>query len=141
MKVKIALTEPDAKMPRRMSDGAAGFDLFANRTMAVHRGETAKIPCGFRIEVPEGYEAHIRPRSGYGSRGILVPNAPGTIDSDYRGEVCVLLLNISGDALQIRRGDRIAQMVIQAVPQVELVEVEDLAATERGSGGFGSTGR
>ena len=104
-------------------------------------GDVKLIPCGFHLAVPVGYEAQIRPRSGLAVRhGIIVPNAPGTIDADYRGEVCVILGNIGREPFVVRRGMRIAQMVVAGVTRAEVAEVESLDETERGEGGFGHTG-
>jgi len=100
------------------------------------------VPTGFRIAVPEGHEAQVRPRSGLALRhGIVLPNAPGTIDSDYRGEIQVILLNAGREPFTVKRGDRIAQLVIAPIASAEWQEVEDLDSTVRGSGGFGHTGR
>jgi dUTP pyrophosphatase len=105
-------------------------------------GERALIPTGFSIAVPEGYEAQVRPRSGLAlEHGIVLPNAPGTIDADYRGEVKVIMLNAGEKPFTVRRGDRIAQVVIAPVAQAEWEEISSLDATRRGSGGFGHTGR
>jgi dUTP pyrophosphatase len=105
-------------------------------------GKHALIPTGLTIALPQGYEAQVRPRSGLAAKhGVTVLNSPGTVDADYRGEVCVLLINHGDQPFPIRRGERIAQMVIAQVAQVELVPVNSLSATDRGSGGFGSTGR
>jgi len=104
-------------------------------------GEVKLIPCGFTMAVPVGYEAQVRPRSGLALKhGIIVPNSPGTIDADYRGEVCVILGNISDREFVVRRGMRIAQMVISPVIRAEVAEAEGLDATPRGQGGFGHTG-
>ena len=105
-------------------------------------GDRVVVPTGFRIAIPAGYEGQVRPRSGLAlSHGILIPNSPGTIDSDYRGELKVILMNAGEKAYAIRRGDRIAQLVIAPVTTVEFLEVEQLDATHRGEGGFGHTGR
>lgn len=133
----------DVPLPRRMSEHAAGFDLSAAVTASVTlaAGEIRLIPCGFAMALPEGYEAQIRPRSGLASRhGISLINTPGTIDADYRGEVQVPLVNHGTAPFVVERGMRIAQMVIQRVPTVELVEVSELQTTTRGGGGFGHTG-
>lgn len=104
--------------------------------------ERAAIPTGLSLEIPRGYEGQVRPRSGLAlKQGLTVLNAPGTIDADYRGEVQVLLVNLSDQPVTLQRGDRIAQLVIAAVTQAEPVEVQELTGTERGAGGFGSTGR
>lgn len=133
----------DVPLPRRMSDHAAGMDVCAacEAEMTLGPGEIRLIPCGFTIAVPVGCEAQIRPRSGLALRhGIVLPNSPGTIDADYRGEVCVVLGNIGREPFTVTRGMRIAQMVISPVTRAEIVEVETLDETPRGSGGFGHTG-
>ena len=122
---------------------AAGFDLPAavTRPVKLRRGQIRLIACGFAIAVPHGYEAQVRPRSGLASRfGITMINAPGTIDSDYRGEVQVPLINLGRKSFTIERGMRIAQMLILPVPKVKLIEVKELDQTRRGRGGFGHTG-
>ena len=132
-------------LPARQSAGAAGYDLAA----ALPEGEVATlapgahgmVPCGFSVALPIGYEAQVRPRSGLAAKfGVTVLNAPGTVDADYRGEVKVILINHGAAPFEIRRGDRIAQMVIAAVPDLMLEQVDELEETERGSSGFGSTG-
>lgn len=132
-------------LPSRQSADAAGFDLCAalpeGSVETLASGARAIIPCGFALAVPPGFEAQVRPRSGLAARfGVTVLNAPGTVDADYRGEVKVILINHGAEPFEIRRGDRVAQMVIAAVPDTRLVEVEYLEETERGSNGFGSTG-
>jgi dUTP pyrophosphatase len=130
-------------LPSKMTQHAAGFDLCAAVRPAVllQPGEIRLIPCGFSMELPEGYEAQVRPRSGLSSKyGITLINSPGTIDSDYRGQVQVPLVNLSKTAFTIERGMRIAQMLVSPVPAVELIEVEELDETPRGKGGFGHTG-
>jgi dUTP diphosphatase len=133
-------------LPAYQSAHAAGLDLVAavpeNAPMTLGPGKYALVPTGLTIALPPGYEAQVRPRSGLAAKhGVTVLNSPGTVDADYRGEICVLLINHGDAPFPIRRGERIAQMVIAAVAQVELVAVAELSATERGSGGFGSTGR
>jgi len=133
----------DVLPPRRMSEMASGYDLHAAVTEPVilHPGERKLIPTGFAMSMPAGLEAQIRPRSGLAFKyGITCLNTPGTVDADYRGEVKVLLINLGQEPFTITRNERIAQMVIQIVPAVELVEVEELSETERGAGGFGHTG-
>jgi dUTP pyrophosphatase len=130
-------------LPTYATAGSAGMDLWAavDEPIVLEPGERALIPTGLRIALPEGYEAQIRPRSGLAIReGITVANAPGTVDSDYRGEVKVGLVNLSDEAHTIRRGDRIAQMVVASVTRVAWQSVASLDETERGAGGFGSTG-
>jgi dUTP pyrophosphatase len=133
-------------LPAYQSAYAAGLDLVAavpeDAPMTLGPGKYALVPTGLTIALPPGYEAQVRPRSGLAAKhGITVLNSPGTVDADYRGEICVLLINHGDAPFAIRRGERIAQMVIAAVTQAELVAVAELSATERGSGGFGSTGR
>lgn len=135
----------DLPVPAYASAGAAGFDLRAavpdGETMVLKPGAWAMVPTGFSVAIPDGYEMQVRPRSGLAFKnGVTVVNAPGTVDSDYRGQVCVLLINLGEEDFAIRRGDRIAQGIIAAAPQWPLIEVDDLEATERGAGGFGSTG-
>ncbi|MFZ5733929.1 MAG: dUTP diphosphatase [Pseudomonadota bacterium] len=133
-------------LPAYQSALAAGMDLIAAvpeaEPLVLAPGQRAIVPTGLMIAVPAGFEAQVRPRSGLAAKhGITVLNAPGTIDADYRGEVGVLLINHGETAFPIRRGERIAQMVIAPVAQVELTPVAALSDTGRGSGGFGSTGR
>ena len=130
------------ELPRYMTDGAVGMDLTAaiERPMTLASLERARVPCGFAIAIPRGYEGQIRPRSGAAwKHGLSIPNAPGTIDPDYRGEVAVLLVNLGGEAVVVEPGQRIAQLVICPVAHANLVEVAELDSTERGSGGFGHT--
>jgi dUTP pyrophosphatase len=133
-------------LPAYQSTHAAGLDLVAavpeNAPLLLPPGQYALVPTGLSIAVPAGFEAQVRPRSGLAAKhGVTVLNAPGTVDADYRGEVGVLLINHGGEPFTIRRGERIAQMVIASVVRAELVVVAALAQTDRGSGGFGSTGR
>lgn len=131
-------------LPLYMSAGSAGMDIYAavDTEVMLNPGIAQAIPTGFAIAVPEGYEAQVRSRSGLARKhNIIIPNAPGTIDSDYRGEVKILMLNVGKDAFIIKRGDRIAQLVIAPVVRAEWKLVDDLPSTERGAGGFGSTGR
>ena len=134
----------DLPLPRYASEGAAGLDLRAAlpERLVLAPGERALVPTGLRIAVPTGYEAQVRPRSGLAlHHGVLLPNAPGTIDSDYRGEIAVILMNAGHEPFLVKRGDRIAQLVVAPVVQAQLVEVATLDATARGAGGFGHTGR
>ena len=133
-------------LPAYQSAHAAGLDLLAavpeETPMIMQPGQRALIPTGLMIAVPPGHEAQVRPRSGLALKhGITVLNAPGTVDADYRGEVSVLLINHGDAPFTIRRGERIAQLVIAAVARANLVTVASLSPTDRGSGGFGSTGR
>ena len=132
-------------LPAYQSAHAAGLDLVAavpgDAPLILAPGTHAMVPTGLAIALPEGFEAQVRPRSGLAAKhGITVLNAPGTVDADYRGEISVILINHGRDAFTIRRGERIAQMVIATVERAELVPVSALASTARGSGGFGSTG-
>ena len=130
-------------LPARATAGSAGFDLHAalERELVLAPGERALVPTGFAIAVPEGFEAQVRPRSGLALRhGLVLPNAPGTIDADYRGELSVIVMNAGRDPITLRRGDRIAQVVIAPVANARFAEVESLDETARGAGGFGHTG-
>jgi dUTP pyrophosphatase len=132
-------------LPDYQSDGAAGMDLLAavrkGAPMQLAPGGRALVPTGLVLQLPPGLEAQVRPRSGLALRhGITVLNSPGTIDSDYRGEVQVLLANLGSEPFAIGRGERIAQLVVQRVEHARLIEVADIAPTIRGAGGFGSTG-
>lgn len=130
-------------LPSYASAGAAGADLRAAVAddVVLGAGERVAVPTGLVLEIPPAWECQVRPRSGLAiNRGLTVVNAPGTIDSDYRGELKVLLVNLGAEPVVIRRGDRVAQMVVAAAPQAHFVEADELADTERGAGGFGSTG-
>lgn len=141
--VEVEFTlEPGAVLPRYATEGAAGMDVCAFERVELRPLERALVPTGLRLRLPEGYEAQLRPRSGLALRhGIGMVNAPGTIDSDYRGPIGVLLVNLGSEAVVLERGERIAQMVICPVARVRPRAVEALDQTERGEGGFGSTGR
>lgn len=140
-KVKFKRLNPEAKVVQA-TKGSAGFDLVATEATQVSPGDRAMVSTGLALEIPEGYEAQVRPRSGLAAKhGITVLNSPGTIDSDYRGEVKVILHNTGRFVYSVAAGDKIAQLVIQRVPTVDFVEVDELSSTERGAGGFGSTGK
>jgi dUTP pyrophosphatase len=131
-------------LPAYATGGSAGADVRAavDREWKLAAGERVAVPTGLVLELPPGYEAQVRPRSGLAIRsGVTVVNAPGTIDSDYRGEVKILLVNLGSEEVTIRRGDRIAQLVIAPVAQAAFVEAAELGSSGRGAGGFGSTGR
>ena len=133
-------------LPAYQSAHAAGLDLLAavpeNAPLVLAPGKHAMVPTGLAIALPDGFEAQVRPRSGLAAKhGVTVLNSPGTIDADYRGEIQVILINHGAEAFTIRRGERIAQMVIASVVQARLVLASALPLTDRGSGGFGSTGR
>jgi dUTP diphosphatase len=145
--LRLKKLSPRATTPRYHSEGAAGLDLSAclpetAPEVTIAPGKIEIIPTGIAIAVCPGFEAQVRPRSGLASRhGLTMPNAPGTIDSDYRGEVLVPMINLGQEPHTITHGMRIAQMVIAPVARARVVEVEDLEATARGAGGFGSTGK
>ncbi len=129
-------------MPAYATAGAAGLDLRAADDRLLEAGERCLMPTGFALALPEGYEAQVRPRSGLAiDHGVTVLNAPGTVDSDYRGEISVALINHGATAFAIRRGDRIAQLVVAPVARASFLEVDRLDQTARGGGGFGSSGR
>jgi dUTP pyrophosphatase len=143
MRVKVQRLRPDAELPSYAHGPAedAGMDLRAVEPVMLLPGVPAQVPTGIAIELPSGYEAQIRPRSGLAFKhAITLPNSPATIDPGYRGEIRVILLNLGTVPYQIERGDRIAQMVIASYAAVEWVE-EDLGTSARGTGGFGSSGR
>ncbi|MFW6456792.1 MAG: dUTP diphosphatase [Planctomycetota bacterium] len=134
----------DLDLPRYMSKGAAGMDLYAavEGDKTIEPGKVALVPTGIRMALPVGYEAQVRPRSGLAlNEGVTVLNSPGTIDSDYRAEVGIILANLGDESFVVKRGMRVAQMVIARAIQGELVEVDELGETDRQHGGFGSTGK
>jgi len=144
VRVKRLAHGADLALPSYATAGAAGMDLLAavDAPLRLAPRQRALIPCGFCIALPAGYEMQVRPRSGLALKsGIMLPNAPGTIDEDYRGEVGVILLNASDEDFLVTRGMRIAQAVVAPVVRVVWAEVETLDETARGAGGFGSTGR
>lgn len=143
MKVKIVNRSRFA-LPEYQTPLSAGLDIRANLDAPVTLGplERAMIPTGLFVELPEGCEMQIRPRSGLAAKhGITVLNSPGTIDADYRGEIKIILVNLSGEPFTVEAGERIAQMIVARYEQIEWQPVEELGATERGAGGFGSTGK
>ncbi len=139
---RVGRRGPPLELPRYETPGSAGLDLRADEPFTLSPGERRLVPTGLAVEIPAGHEGQVRARSGLAIRhGVALVNAPGTIDSDYRGEVKVILVNLGQDAVSFVRGDRIAQLVIAPVVRVEVELVEDLAGSHRGSGGFGSTGQ
>ncbi|MEF9951217.1 MAG: dUTP diphosphatase [Clostridium sp.] len=143
MKLYIKKLSKDLPTPKYMTSGAAGMDLYAavESDTIIKNGEIKLIPTGIAIAIENGYEAQIRPRSGLALKhGIGLVNSPGTIDSDYRGEINLIMINFGSSDFVIKRGDRIAQMVINKIKTPDIVEVEELDDTERATGGFGSTG-
>lgn len=143
IRVLVKTLSPKAKVPKYMSEGASGLDLFArlDEPVVIEPGRWALIPTGIALALPQGFEAQIRPRSGLAlERGVTVLNSPGTVDSDYRGEVKVILVNLGDSPFRVEDGMRIAQLVIQPVARAEVVLVHELPSSQRGEGGFGHTG-
>jgi dUTP pyrophosphatase len=141
-KIRI-VNNSDNPIPQYETSGSVGLDMRAHlkEPIMLKPLQRALIPTGIYIELPDGYEAQIRPRSGLAlKKGLSVLNAPGTIDSDYRGEIKILMINLSNESTVINTGERIAQMIINKIEKVELLEVDELTETERGEGGFGHTG-
>lgn len=142
IQIGVVNTTDDLPLPKYETRGAAGLDLLANieESIVIEPGERRIVPTNIKVAIPVGYEMQVRPRSGLAAKhGITVLNAPGTIDSDYRGVVGVILINLGTQNFTIKRGDKIAQGVFAAVTQIEWYEVGKLSDTERGEGGFGST--
>ena len=145
--LKVRRLDPRATLPRYQTAGSAGMDLAAclerdDATLVIEPGRILAVPTRLSMAIPAGYEAQVRPRSGLATKsGVTLPNAPGTIDSDYRGEVLVPLINLGSEAFTVTHGMRVAQLVIAPVAQVTIEETTELDATARGEGGFGSTGR
>ena len=143
IKIQIKKLSNSISNPKYETSGSSGMDIAAyiEDDMIIHPGEKSLVPTGLSIAIPRGYEIQIRPRSGLAAKkNITVLNTPGTIDADYRGEIKVILINFGKEKFIIKNGDRIAQMVVAPVVQADLEEVKELSGTERGSGGFGSTG-
>ena len=141
VQVKIKRIDSDLEIPRFAYPGDVAVDLRSNIDTIINVQKIQGVPTGIAIELPKGYEALIRPRSGLAiNKGISIVNSPGTIDTDYRGEIICILINLGEQPFEIKRGDRIAQMAIRQVPEVELLEVNELSSTTRGKGGFGSSG-
>ena len=151
--LRVLRLDERAVLPHYHSEQAAGLDLavclprhdFQSESVTIHPahkgGAILKLPLGFACAIPEGYEGQVRPRSGLSTkRGVTIPNAPGTIDSDYRGEMFVALINLGQEPVEIRHGDRVAQLVIAPVAHTPIEETDSLDETTRGAGGFGSTG-
>lgn len=131
-----------ATMPEYATAGAAGMDLRASEDVTLAPGERAAVPTGVRLAIPEGYEGQVRPRSGLALRhGLAMVNSPGTIDADYRGEIRMILINLGSEVVQFKAGERVGQLVVCPVARAVLVSVQNLDESERGEGGFGSTGR
>ncbi|WP_411824888.1 dUTP diphosphatase [Leptospira sp. 'Mane'] len=144
MQVSIQILNPKAALPERKTDGAAGYDLSACLDAPIHLpvGEVVLVPTGLAFAIPQGFEGQVRPRSGFSTKNrIVMPNAPGTVDSDYRGEIFVPLLNLGKSDFLLENGTRIAQILIKRYEVVAFNVVPTLETTDRGTGGFGSTGK
>ncbi len=129
------------ELPRYATGGAAGMDILSAEDIVLEPGMRHAVATGLSVAIPDGYEIQVRPRSGLALKhGVSVPNTPGTIDSDYRGELKIIMINHGSEAFAIHRGDRVAQLVLAPVTRASWVEVEELDETQRGEGGFGSTG-
>ena len=143
MKIKIKKLDEEAQIPEYQTNGSAGFDFHSLDTLSIPKGQTRLIRTGLGFEIPEGFQLQVVPRSGYSLKTPMrVSNSPGCVDSDYRGEVCIILQNTSDSIVpfKIEKGDRIAQGIISPVFQAEFEEAVELSETDRGEGGFGSTG-
>jgi len=141
MKVQVQRISENAKIPVMAHEGDSGFDLYASETLILEPGERKLVATGIKISMPKGFEAQVRPKSGLAIKsGLSVLNTPGTIDSGYRGEVKVILVNLAKEPFQVETGQKIAQLVFQKVECPELTEVQKLDETNRSEGGFGSTG-
>jgi dUTP pyrophosphatase len=144
LQIQIQILKEEAVLPEYKTPGAAGMDLSAclKENLLLPKGEVVLVPTGLAMAIPEGFEGQIRPRSGFSTKHrIIMPNSPGTIDSDYRGEILIPLLNLSCEDFVLEPGTRVAQLVIQAVSQLPIQVVTGLNTTQRGTGGFGSTGK
>jgi dUTP pyrophosphatase len=140
MVLKVKKLKEDVKLPVYSTDGSAGLDLFSAEEVEIPAGQWKLVGTGISIELPDGFEAQVRPRSGLALKGITVLNTPGTIDPDYRGEVKVILFNVSDQNFKVEKGMKIAQLVISKFERVKVEVVDKLSDTKRGEGGFGSTG-
>jgi dUTP pyrophosphatase len=142
VKVRVKRISPDAKIPKAARKGDVAFDLYSVIDYELRPGERFAVPTGIAVEIPPGYEGQVRPRSGLALKeGVTVLNTPGTVDSGYRGEVKTIMVNHNDESFKITKGMRISQLAIRPVPDVEFIEVDELSDTERGEGGFGSTGK
>lgn len=140
VKVKV-INKSSNPLPVYKTPGSAGMDVASSQDLILHPGFVIAVPTGLYFEIPDGYEIQVRSRSGLAYKsGVFVINSPGTIDSDYRGEIKVLLTSVNSEPFEIKEGDRIGQIVLQPVTRIQFEEAEELEETERGDGGFGSTG-
>lgn len=141
IKVSVQLEE-GATLPQYQTTGAAGMDVTCTHDVVLQPGERASVGTGLRVMIPEGYEIQVRPRSGLAIRhGLTMVNSPGTIDSDFRGEIKILMINLGSDVVTLSKGERVAQLVLAPVVRAEFMIADTLDETERGTGGFGSTGQ
>ena len=141
VEIRVKRLNPDARIPKAAKVGDVAFDLYSVIDYDIKPGERYAVPTGIAVEIPIGYEGEVRPRSGLALKeGLTVLNTPGTIDSGYRGEVKTIMINHSDKPFQITKGMRISQLAIRPVPEVTFIEVDELSDTDRGEGGFGSTG-
>ncbi len=140
MEVKIKPLIENLQLPTYSTPGSSGADLYAIQDDTLYMGQIKLIPLGFCIEIPQGYEAQIRPRSSMAGKGIMIPNSPGTIDADYRGEVKIIFINMLEKPYEIKAGDKVAQLVVKETNKVSFTTKEELTETFRSAGGFGSTG-
>ena len=139
--IRFKRLDPQATLPEYATPGAAGMDIRASVEVGLGQGQWAAVGTGLSVEIPPGFEIQVRPRSGLAAKfGVTVLNAPGTIDSDYRGEIKVILINQGPQEFAVKKGDRIAQLVVARVPAVAIEDVDQLSDTARGTGGLGSTG-
>ena len=142
VKVRVKRLSPDASIPKAAKAGDVAFDLYSTIDYELRPRERFAVPTGIAVEIPPGYEGQVRPRSGLALKeGVTVLNTPGTVDSGYRGEIKTIMINHNEESFMVTKGMRISQLAIRPVPEVEFIEVEELSDTERGEGGFGSTGR
>ncbi|MBR9705986.1 dUTP diphosphatase [Candidatus Pacearchaeota archaeon] len=139
--IKIKKLHPDAIIPHYVHDGDAGMDVYSVKDMIIKPGERILVPTGISFEIPKGFEIQVRPKSGLALKyGLTLPNSPGTLDSGYRGELGVIMLNTSNAYYDVRKGEKIAQIILTSYEEAQIEEVTDLSETSRGAGGFGSTG-
>jgi dUTP pyrophosphatase len=141
LNVKIKFLNDDAKIPYKQTKASSGYDIYSTDSFIIKPNEISLVSTGISIEIPEGYEAQVRPRSGLAlKKGITVLNTPGTIDADYRGEIKIILINLGKESVKLNRHERIAQLVFQKVENVNFITTENLSSTIRGKNGFGSSG-
>ena len=141
LSIKIKKLNEEAKIPFRQTNGSSGYDLYSNKDVVINPSEIVLVSTGISMEIPVGYEAQVRPRSGLAiKKGITVLNTPGTIDADYRGEVKVILINFGKEIVSLKKHERIAQLVFQKIETINFILEENLSETKRGTGGFGSSG-